>query len=257
MKKYLTLLTVLQMLIVTAGLIPVKTLAESKQLDVKNEIPVLCAAPLMLKDGYYVAVAAGYDIYKMKDNTSYNDINNIEIVKANPELAVNGMIGDFVLGYGKLFGKSSNLYLGAEFFANGSAADSDFEINASSIPVIIDTDVVVNGSFGLAILPGIKINKTSMIYLKAGYSWSTASVDETFRTEVDYEFKSIEYNDALTVDGFLYGIGLESAFNENFSLRAEYSHVSYSSFYTGAGAKIEPSRDQFLFGLAYHFASRA
>lgn len=246
----------LQILVVTMGLVPGIALAESRQLDVKNEIPVLCTTPLMLKDGYYVAVAAGYDIYKMKDNTSYKDINNIDVVKTDPELAVNGMIGDFVLGYGKLFGKSSNLYLGAEFFANGSAADSDFEINAPSIPVIIDTDVVVNGSFGLAILPGIKINKTSMIYLKMGYSWSTASVDETFRTGVDYEIKSIEYNDALTVDGFLYGIGLESAFNNDFSLRAEYSHVSYSSFYTGAGAKIKASRDQILFGLVYRFASR-
>lgn len=239
MKKYTILFLVLLLVI------PVITRAESGSLD----------APIKLRDGYYVAVAAGYDVYKMKDNIAYKDQDNIELFTMNPEIAVNGMIGNFILGYGKLWGKNSNLYLGMEFFANGSAADSDFEINIPSIPVIIDTDLIVNGSFGLGLISGFKINPTSMVYLKLGYNWSTLSVDETFRTQHDYEFNSIEYHDEITIDGFSYGVGLESAFNEQFSMRTEYSHTTYGSFYTGSGSMIKPSRNQFLLGLVYRFAS--
>lgn len=251
MKKYITLLSALLIFL----LLPITTHAEPVLSDNKNEIPGSCVTPIKLKDGYYIGVAAGYDVYKMKDSISYQDIDNFEVAKTNPELAVNGMIGDFIFGYGKLLGKNSNLYIGAEFFANGSAADSDFQSSVPSIPVIIDTDVVVNGSFGFALLSGLRLNKASIIYLKFGYNWSTVSLDETVRSESDLELNSIEYHDEVTIKGILYGIGIESAFNDQFSLRSEYTHAVYGSFTANSEARIASSRNQFLLGLIYRFNS--
>jgi len=228
----------------------VKTSAESVL-----SVPVPCATPIELKDRYYIGVAAGYDVYKMKDNISYQNDENQNAAKTNPELAVNGMIGDVIFGYGKFLGKNSNFYLGAELFANGSAADNDFQTNLPSIPVIIDTDVVVNGSYGLAVLPGLRINKTTMMYLKVGYNWSTVSFDETVRSQNEFEFNSIEYHDEATIKGLLYGIGIESAFNDRFSLRSEYTHTFYTSFTATSAARIASSRNQYLLGLIYRFSS--
>ena len=214
-----------------------------------------CVAPIHIKDGYYLGVAAGYDLYKMKDSIVYQNPDTFAVIKTDPELALNGMIGDFIVGYGKFFGKNKNLYGGIEFFANGSAADSDFQTSVSSVPVIIDTDVVVNGSFGLGFISGIKINHATMLYVKLGYNWSTISVDETARIQDEFEPASIEYHDEAAIHGFVYGIGLESAFNEQFSLRAEYTYSIYNSFIARSEAYIESSRNQFLLGLIYRFST--
>lgn len=245
MRKYITLLFTLLIFLLWS----METLAASE------EIPVSCAAPIKLKDRYYIGVAAGYDVYKMKDSISYQRDDNFNRVNTNPELALNGMIGDVIFGYGKLLGKNANLYMGAEVFANGSAADSDFQTSIPSIPVIIDTDVVVNGSFGLALLSGFSLNKASIIYLKLGYNWSTVSLDETVRWGSEFEPNSIEYHDEVTIHGLLYGIGMESAFNEQFSLRCEYTHAAYGSFTANSGARIASSRNQFQLGLMYRFNS--
>lgn len=235
-------------------LLPMMTFAE-------EPAAISCVTPIKLKDGYYIGVAAGYDIYKIQNNIMYEDSNN-NIVKTNPKLAVNGMIGDFILGYGKLLGSRGNVYLGMEVFANGSAADSDFQTSIFSLPIvemqlpdIIDVDVVVNGSFGLGLIPGIKINNASMLYLKVGYNWSTVSLDETVRSLNEFEIIPVEYDDEVTIKGLLYGIGLESAFNEQFSLRAEYTHTQYNSFISGLGSRIASARNQFLLGLIYRFNS--
>lgn len=227
------------------SLLPMITFADSAA-------DVSCVTPIKLKDRFYIGVAAGYDVYKIQNNIIYQDINN-NFVTADPELAVNGLIGDFILGYGRLLGSQSNFYMGIELFANGSAADSDFQNSIPSLPVIIDMDVIVNGSFGLGWISGFKLNKASMLYLKLGYNWSTVSLDETVRSQRDLELISVEYHDEVTINGFLYGIGLESAFNEQFSLRAEYTYTNYDSFTSRAMTRIASARNQFLLGLIYRF----
>ncbi len=252
MKKNITLLFVLLGFLLWSVTIRAESAVHSNE---KNDIPMLCVTPIKFKDGYYVGVAAGYDVYKIKDSIAYQDFDTFREAKTNPELAANGMIGDFILGYGKLLGKNSNVYLGIELFANGSAADSDFQTNVPSVPVIIDTDLVINGSFGLGVTPGLRINKTSIIYLKVGYNWSTVSLDETVRSEDDFELNSVEYHDEVTINGLLYGVGLESAFNEQFNLRIEYTHSLYGSITSTSDARIASSRNQFLLGLIYRFNS--
>ena len=94
-----------------------------------------------------------------------------------------------------------------------------------------------------------------MIYLKFGYNWSTVSLDETVRSQNEFESNSIEYHDEVTIKGLFYGIGIESAFNDKFSLRSEYTHAAYASFTATSGARISSSRNQYLLGLIYRFNS--
>lgn len=217
--------------------------------SVGNPETIVSCKTLNLKDGYYVGIAAGYDVYKMANKIIFQDEDTQNKFTSNPDLALNGMVGDFFLGYGKQFGRNESLYLGLELFANGSAADNDFQTNIPSFPVIIDSDMVVNGNYGLSAIPGLMINNTTMLFLKLGYSWSIISIDETVRIP----FNSIEYTDEVTVGGFMYGIGLESALYDQFTLRAEYSHTDYNSFETVSKATVIPTRNQFLLGLVYHF----
>ena len=60
-----------------------------------------------------------------------------------------------------------------------------------------------------------------------------------------------EQNDIT--QGFNYGIGIESAFFDNFSVRAEYSYVSYSSFDTDLESHIIPANNQLILSVLYHF----
>jgi len=62
--------------------------------------------------------------------------------------------------------------------------------------------------------------------------------------------------------GFNYGLGIESTFYPSWSVRTEFNHTNYGSFSNnvtlagvGSGsANYNPSDNQFMVGLNYHFA---
>lgn len=203
-----------------------------------------------LTDKMYLAVAIGYDSYRMKNNIHYVDEDVNFQFSLDPSVNLPGMVGDFVLGYGRYFEKIHNAYLGLEFHVNGSAADTNSQINFPDSTFTIDTDIIVNGAYGISLLPGIKINSISMIYLKFGYNWSMISIEETVR---DDGWTSTEYDDSVTTGGWSAGMGLESAFNEHFSIRTELTYTKYESFYTDIGTEINPADTQFILALVYHF----
>jgi opacity protein-like surface antigen len=53
------------------------------------------------------------------------------------------------------------------------------------------------------------------------------------------------------VYGWNIGFGIENAFFDDFSLRAEYNYQLYNSFKTEAGTKINPNNGEFMLGLSY------
>src|ERR1700679_1871975 len=102
----------------------------------------------------------------------------------------------------------------------------------------------------ICFLSGLKINKKTLGYIRLGYNWSKIDTNEV-HSDPD-SFNSLEYNQSNVSTGFSYGLGIESAFSNDFSLRAEYTHTNYSSFDTNAGTEIVPSNNQFMLSLIHH-----
>lgn len=208
-----------------------------------------CPVEVQLKDQFYVAVSIGYDSYKLIDNVNYYDADHEILVSNDPKLNLPGMIGELLLGYGRYLPKFKRMYLGIEGFAIGSAADTTEQLKNSANPITIDTDIIVKGGYGASFIPGFKINRISMLYGKFGYTWTMIEIEETTRND---GFTSVEYNKSITTGGFTYGAGIESAFNQNFSLRVELNHTVYEEFTTEIQSEIKPSDTQFILALVYH-----
>ncbi len=209
-----------------------------------------CVEEVRLNDKMYLALGIGYDSYRALNKVRYRDDELNLFFSQDPNLNLPGMVGDLILGYGRYFSKWHNAYLAVEVSVNGSAADTDYELNYSDDAFIIDADMVVNGGYGLSILPGIKINKISLLYLKLSYNWSMLRIEETVR---DNGWSSTEYDTSKTTGGWGYGAGLESAFNDHFSLRTELIHTQYESFNTKLGTEIKPADTQYVLALVYHW----
>jgi len=203
-----------------------------------------CPAPAQLMDGFYVGVQGGYDVYDVNvtANVPGTGTNNID-------LNANGWVGGLMLGYGQYF--SNMYYLGGEIFGNYSNASENLTTtDNTAVPAIVyNGKINVNGSYGLALLPGVKLNDTTLGYLRVGYSWA-----------------SIKYQDSMTgagsasktntSGGWAYGLGMETLLSGNWSLRTEYTYTNYNSYNTalGSGTNVDPSDNQFMLGLIYHFA---
>lgn len=219
----------------------------------ENTTTTLARALPTLKDGYYVAVFVGYDNYQMQDKILYANTASDYRVEANPTLAVTGVAGNLTIGYGKYLGVLRKYYLGLELALTGSGADNDFQIIIPEMSFQMDTDIVVEASFGAALITGFRWNDATLVYLKLGYSGTLISIDETVRKLNDYSSVSVEYDTDNTSHGYLYGVGIDSMFNDQFSLRVEYTHASYRSFYADLHTKVVPQDNQFLLGLVYRF----
>ncbi|HEX2548831.1 MAG TPA: hypothetical protein VHM20_03315 [Gammaproteobacteria bacterium] len=220
--------------------------------DYKNESFKKMSAPCLfqcvLNDGFYLGVAAGYDIYQMSTKTAVDNtfFAGDFAFSANPTLNAEGIVGGAYFGYGKYFPSFHHTYLGIEAFGYGSAAMSDYLLQSPNSSY--ETNVKGKNNFGLSIIPGIKFVSSTLLYVKLGYLASKINVDEIFT------------NDGVIIDdnqenpmvyGWNIGFGIENAFFDDFSLRAEYNYQLYNSFKTEAGTKINPNNGEFMLGLSY------
>lgn len=196
-----------------------------------------------LTDGFYVGAEGGYDVYNININSSVPGVGSNSV-----NLNANGWAGGLMLGYGKYFTNTS-FYLGGELF--GLYSNANETVNATNLtgvtPVSYDGKVNVNGSYGLALLPGVKLNDTTLGYVRLGYNWSSIKYQESL-TGVGSASKT------NTSSGFAYGLGVETLLSGNWSVRTEYTYTNYNSSNTslGAGTSVDPSDNQFMLGLIYH-----
>jgi outer membrane immunogenic protein len=266
--------------VLTASLVLASTtgLAFAKGANYKGEAvykdAAPCPAPVMLKDGFYIGAEAGYDSYRIRATNSYSATSpsgDTLSGSRNPALSATGWVGGLFLGYGRYL--TDMFYLGGELLGTYSGAESSYNIFASNTDTTGEVDTFsgntkfeVNGMWGLALLPGIRLNDTSLGYVRLGYSW--VSVKGKFngtRNEtpaggalVSQTFSTSKSN---TSSGFNFGLGIETLLWDNWSVRTEYTHYYYNSFssniansITTSTTKFNPSDNQFMLGINYHFA---
>ena len=205
---------------------------------VYKDQPVLAVCD-QLKDGFYLGGQVGYDSYWVRENIALpapGDI--IGSVKFNAP----GWVGGLFLGYGKYFYRY--YYMAAEILGNYSQANQRNYIQSAT--TTYSSKITVNGSYGVSLLPGIQIANSTLAYVRLGYLWTNFKANEiTGGTSV---------SKSNTSGGFQYGLGLETLLVNNWSVRAEYTHTNNTSFTTSLGTNFDPSDNQVMLGLIYHFA---
>lgn len=215
-----------------------------------KDMPAPCPEPKMLKDGFYAGIQGGYDSYRVRASSHILDIVSLSGVGNDT-----GWVGGLFVGYGKYL--TDLFYLGGEVFANYNGSDNTiFSTSTPSLNLTSNAKFEVNGSYGLALLPGIRLNDTTLGYIRLGWNWANLKASANVNNNGTI-YRSSTSN---TSNGFNYGLGMETLLVDNWSLRTEYSHTGYSSFSTGrhnnssVRTSINPSDNQFMLGLIYHFA---
>lgn len=238
----------------------------------KAEVPAPCPPPQILRDGFYVGAGVGYDIDRIHSNSNItltsNDTDEIvDTLSASAHHGAAGWMGGIFVGYGHYF---DMFYLGLEVNGNDSAA------KASSSFYHEDTDdfdfanvtVKARGSYGVALLPGLKLNDSTLLYVRLGY------LRANFKSSGDAGIAGLGYNFSSSKwrNGFQYGVGLETYVAESVSLRGEFDHTNYDSrsfnrsfvvegatkqvetFTLSTSGSVKPSANEFMLSLLYHFA---
>ena len=231
----------------------------------KGEAP--CPVEPSLKDGFYVGAQVGYDMYRVKNEIDVVDGDG-DVLSTNPTLSAHGWAGGLFLGYGKYL---DQFYLGGEIFGNGSGAksSSDTDVGTAAGELLsVDTDIKIKSEYGVSLLPGIKVNNTSLLYLRVGYNWAKLDhdVDATGIPASGIPY-SLSDDESSTVHGWSGGVGIETLLADNFSVRAEYTYTKYNNasngddddFATLGTAAVASDLDhladnQFMLALVYHIS---
>lgn len=230
----------------------------------KGEAMAPCPTPLTLKDGFYLGAQLGYDSYRIRNNVSANNTafaapGTAESFSTNPALNSTGWVGGIFGGYGQYFNEW--YYLAGELFVDTSGASSSTTAT-HNFNGTVDTLYAKNSvgtSWGVSLLPGLKLNDASLLYVRLGYNQAR------IKGQASASINNVQVGSVSKTSwrgGFNYGLGIESTFYPNWSVRTEYTHTNYGSFSNNvtlagvgvANANYSPSDNQFMVGLNYHFA---
>lgn len=232
-------------------------LANHADVDFKNEAPP-CPCPPTLMDGFYVGANAGYNIL-----FTHASFNSPELaLNGNPHIAVDGWNGGLFLGYGKYV--TDIFYIGGEVFGYWSSASEGFRITQPG-PAggFVSANIEANGSWGLALIPGLKINQTTLAYLRGGYVWSNVHGNGHVHFNTPTLVNGVLVTDLRSsgnsnVSGWQIGVGAETLLVDNWSLRTDYTYIDYNSSSSNHGVHrivrdFNPRDNIFSLAIVYHF----
>lgn len=227
--------------------------AENYKENYKGEaMPVPCPPHVMLNGGFYFGAQGGYDSYRITGDTgTIFDVTNDVAVSTDPDIASNGAAVGVFVGYGYYFDKYWRTYLALEAYANASSADTDGEITATTANGFNEFETRFKGEYnvGISVLPGIKLNSNTLLYVRLGYNWAQVSTPEDYFADGVLIYNA---NATEELGGFQYGLGIEGAFDRNWSVRLEYNHTDFNNYTTDLGTDIKAADNQFMLALVYH-----
>jgi outer membrane immunogenic protein len=223
----------------------------------KAEVPPPCPPVLVLRDGFYLGAGVGYDSFRFEHKVtdevdgSYTKLNH----------SGTGWMGGLFAGYGHYF---DTFYLGAELNANYSDADATLRAVDvdSGVPVTTTSkaELEARATYGVSLLPGLKINDSTLLFVRGGYVRTDFKASYSVSDTAGFAAAG---HDSEWENGYVYGVGLESYLAEQVSIRGEFDHYTYNEHKTHVNApdgsllttvKNNPSDNQFMLSLLYHFA---
>jgi len=205
-----------------------------------------CPQGTVLQDGVYLGGQLGYNLLSVRQTSNLTDVNSVA-VNSRVSRSPSGLIGGLFLGYGRYV--SQMVYLGGEVFGNYSNASGN-----NTYQNAYYSRVSAYGSYGVSFLPGLKVNDSTLVYVRLGYNRVRLNVKES-GTNVASGASNSTSNWS---GGFQYGVGAETALAANWSVRGEFNHTDLSSFNsslaTATRTSFKPRDNQALLGVVYHFS---
>src|SRR5436190_9379333 len=203
--------------------------------DYKGEAP--CPLPPSLMDGFYLGGQVGYDSFKVRQSSDFVTADGLSSASSSVALGSAGWMGGSFLGYGQYF--SNFYYLAGEIYGNYSGVDQTNSANTlnPAFSTASSNKAEVNGTFGLSLLPGIKLNDATLGYLRLGYAWTKfkGNFASTFNgTGSGLPIATVSGSNSKTEGGWDLGVGIETLLVQNWSARLEYNHIWYSNFSSSA-----------------------
>jgi len=195
-----------------------------------------CPHQVLMLDGVYFGLNAGYDSYRVGQSFTLPGIVGIGAASHQVFNASGPKVGIFA-GYGRAF---NWLYIAGELYANSSGAG---ENNDSGL---YEADFNLRYSLGASIIPGILVNHSGLLYARFGYVRTLIGANETGLPLTDSGITQFE-------NGLEVGIGLETPITYHLHTRLEVSHIQYGSFGTINSTQFNPSNTQLSLSLLYHF----
>lgn len=196
-----------------------------------------CPTIMGIQHGFYLGGQLGYDYYRVRQNVNLGP----GLLVTNPAYAATGFMGGIFAGYGQYF--YDWWYLGIEAAADFTNANTTWL--ASDSLGSYSSKYSAFSSWNLSLLPGIRMNLTSLLYVRLGLAWDRVKTQENSNV--------LAVNTTKWSNGFMYGLGLESVLSGNWSVRTEYNHTTNNAFTTAMGSNFKPADNQVLIGLIYHF----
>lgn len=208
--------------------------------------PYPCFCPKILESGLYVGAGLGYDSYRIRETTGFVATDG-DIFTLNQLINPIGRNGSVFAGYGQYY---DWFYIAGEIFAKGSTAAANDTI--AMVDLTYNTRVNVRYTYGIAILPGVRLSNASLLYVRLGAMRTMMKIQEygsgVFEPDALFTSPRLPW-----LNGISLGIGLETAIYKSFSVRAEYNHTSYASFTSLLSSKFSPSNNEASLSLLYHF----
>lgn len=234
---------VLSICLILTPLLTVPTLALATT-DYKDNTRECCLPSLL--DGLYIGAQIGYDSYRIRDKLN---ISAPIVAQTYQTLNATGPVGGIFVGIGKYF--TELFYLGIEAFANESGADTRVNSTAELPPYANHfLNYRTKASWGVSLLPGIRIIDTALGYLRFGFNGAHLEATE----RATFDGFNYAQNNKHTGTAFTFGLGLETLIRDHWSLRTEYTHACYSSFRMRSRVTLNhPTDNQGILAAIYHF----
>ena len=133
-------------------------------------------------------------------------------------------------GYGFDMGNDTVVFVGFDYNPTDIKAGSN------------DGDsIAIKNSWSLSLAPGLKLNESSLAYVKVAYESGK------------FSYKGSSYSIEETLSGFGYGAGLRTEINKTTFLETEIKQVKYEKFTYKSAADFTPSATVGSVGLVFKF----
>jgi outer membrane immunogenic protein len=217
------------------------------------------SAPAFSWTGFYIGALVG-------GGTLSDPQNNFE--GASTATGGKGAIAGGQLGYNY---QDGNWLFGieGEGFWSGIKDSLDFNnVNSTTGAVTSISNTTFNNRYDYTIAGrvGLTFDRT-LVFAKGGWAWGNYKFTDSFAsaTSVNHGFD----NGTVTLDGALFGVGLEHALTRNWTVKFEYDYIAYGSktlsttgcntsgattncFFNG-GSPLSSNKQLFKFGVNYLF----
>jgi outer membrane immunogenic protein len=194
--------------------------------------------------GFYVGVGGGAGVVVHDLSSNLNGING---PGSGGNVDFNGIGGEGVFGQAEV----GYDYLMTNRFLIGAFADARFgnigpKVNIPGGSITAEEDY----GFDVGARAGYLVTPTSLVYVLGGYSWQHFHIGSSPSGFIDYNHNS---------NGFIAGVGMETALRGNWSLKTEYRYAEYESygFIPGGLLNDKPSSHTFHVALDYRFGGHA